>query len=105
MADYEILKSIDTGIPTREIGARVVMVLINAVDRPDATNQLRSIARELLTSDALTLYAYIEREAVKWQGWIARVEYRAGGVPRIFFDNDPILREAIYRDLQENTSA
>jgi hypothetical protein len=98
MADYEILSDINTPIPARDIDTRTVDILIDAGTIEAATPILRKAANELLTDYALTIHAYIEREAVKWQGWIGRVEYYADGVPRIYFDNDPYLREALYRD-------
>jgi hypothetical protein len=100
VADYEILTDTNTPIPARDITARTVTILIEA-DDPDAAGVvLRKAARDLLTGDALTIHAYTEREAVEWQGWVGRVEYFADGAPRVFFDNNPVRREAVWRDLK-----
>jgi len=99
MTDYEVLSVIDTGNPIKKTKAARIKVLINAETIDDATTMLRNMAADLLgENDMIVMFAYIERDAVKWNGYIARVEHGKNEAPKIYFDNNAELRRALYQE-------
>lgn len=106
MADYTVLTRKNISSKAHGVKVARIDVLLDVTTKEDAERILKQAAKELIgMNDALEIFAYLEPIALKWQGWIARVEYRANEVPVVLFDNDPILREALYYDAQNrNTS-
>lgn len=81
----------------KNVTAERLIIVVPQLERDDMADLLRSAARQLLKeNDKLDIYAYLEKEAIGWHGYIARVEHGKGEEPKVFFDNDPMLRHAIY---------
>jgi hypothetical protein len=96
----EVLTSNDVSVPSQGISAIRFNLLTDGETPEQVAIDAQTAARQLIGErDALTAFLYLEEIALQWRGWVARVELRKGGTPQVFFDNDPIAREAAYRDL------
>lgn len=101
MSDYQVLETRDVSV--RGVKSTVMVILCDVTTRNEAGEVLRRVAREHTKDNAyLLVYAYIEEEAVKWGGYIAKMETGKDRGVAIRFDNNPLLKEALYREMVED---
>jgi len=79
---------------------RLNVLLSGVEDKAGARAELAGIARDLMAdNDEMVVYAYLEKQAVQWNGYIARMKVVRDQEPVIVFDNDPELRRQIYMSM------
>ncbi len=95
---YEVLGHKRIKVPRQDIVVCETDILVDgASERETVRKALVQAARELMDDHfALKIQAFIEREAVQWRGYVAYAIADQGGGLRIYFDNDPFLRYALW---------
>ena len=96
MSSYTVLISLNTSLKNKRTH-RLNVLLSGVEDKAGARAALAGIARDLMAdNDEMVVYAYLEKQAVQWNGYIARMKAVRGQEPVIVFDNDPELRRQVY---------
>lgn len=95
-----LLSDVNTSTPTQN--RRRVHLL--AEDNPNRDAIIEGIKtavnRHMGRADVVLVHVYGSRQAVDWNGWIAKGLFQNGRL-QISFGNDPALRRALFREYAE----
>jgi len=95
---YEVLNNTSIKMPRQQQRIGEIDILVDgASEREIIKREIAQAARDLMGDNAaLKIQAFIEREAVKWRGYVAWAIANKDGGFEIHFDNDPFLRYALW---------